>query len=248
MENVCCIELNSSAPETVLILEGWATNTSLYKALAEHIAGLGFRVLLPDLPGFGDTPPPERSWDAKDYAEFVNRFLIGRGVTRVTLLGHSHGGRTIIKALGERLITAEVPKVILIDSAGIVYEKTPAQKRRAKRYQLAKKLLRPFPALLERYKKSKGSADYNAAIPVMRETLVKLVNEDLRGLLPGIAQPTLLIWGENDKDTPLDDGKLMESLLPDGGLVTVPGAGHYAHLDNPRFVYRVVDSFLGGDK
>jgi len=231
-----------------LILEGWATNVALYSGLAKHIAELGYKVILPDLPGFGSTPPPDHAWDAADYARFVDRFLTDRLIERVVLLGHSHGGRVIIKALGEGLLSSEITKIILIGSAGIVHEKTGAAKRAGRRYKMIKKILTPFPSALERYKQSHGSADYKAAIPVMRETLVKLVNEDMRNYLPKITQPALLIWGENDDDTPLTDGKLMESMLPDGGLVTVPNAGHYAHLDNPPFVYRVIDAFLGGIK
>jgi pimeloyl-ACP methyl ester carboxylesterase len=102
-----------------------------------------------------------------------------------------------------------------------------------------------FPGALEKFKKTSGSEDYRNATPVMRDTLVRLVNEDLRHLLPNIKQPTLLIWGENDDSTPLSDGKAMEKLLPDGGLVVVKGAGHYCYLEQPSFVYRVLDSFLG---
>ena len=80
----------------------------------------------------------------------------------------------------------------------------------------------------------------------MRQTLVKLVNRDLRELMPRIPNPSLLIWGENDADTPLWMGKIFEERIPDAGLVTVPGAGHYAYLEQPRFVFRVLDSFFGG--
>ena len=81
----------------------------------------------------------------------------------------------------------------------------------------------------------------------MRQTLVKLVNRDLRDRMPRIQNPSLLIWGENDTDTPLWMGKLFEELIPDAGLVTVPGAGHYAYLEKPQFVFRVLDSFFGGN-
>ena len=65
---------------------------------------------------------------------------------------------------------------------------------------------------------------------------------------PDMKLPTLLIWGENDSATPLSDAKQMERLMPDAGLVTIAGAGHYSFLDNPGLVYRVLESFLGGDR
>ena len=101
-----------------------------------------------------------------------------------------------------------------------------------------------FPDAVENMRKKRGSADYNSATPVMRETLVKVVNEDLTHLLPNIKAPSLLIWGTMDTATPLSDGEKFEKLIPDAGLVRVTGAGHYSFLEAPEYVARVVKSFL----
>ena len=237
------------AGDVLVLLHGWGTDLSLYEGLIAHLSRT-MRVIAPELPGFGGTAEPPQPWSAADYSVFVLKFLEALGVKKAILLGHSNGGRIIIKTLGSGM-KLEVPKVILIGSAGLVREKTPEELRRIKRYKLGKKLLSSpplriaFPNALEKLKNRSGSADYRSATPVMRETLVRLVNEDLSHLLPNIKQPTLLIWGENDDATPLSDGKRMEELLPDGGLVTVRGAGHYCYLEQPSFVYRVLDSFLG---
>jgi pimeloyl-ACP methyl ester carboxylesterase len=90
----------------------------------------------------------------------------------------------------------------------------------------------------------RGSADYQQASGTVRQSLVRVVNEDLRGLLPHIAAPTLLIWGENDADTPLSDGKMMERLIPDAGLVVFEGAGHYAYLEQPVRFCRIIETFF----
>lgn len=237
------------AGDVLVLLHGWGTDLTLYEGLITHLSGT-MRVIAPELPGFGETPEPPQSWDAAGYSAFVLKFLEALGVKKAILLGHSNGGRIIIKTVGSGT-QLEVPKIILIGSAGLVREKTPEELRRIRRYKFGKKVLasRParivFPNALEKFKKRSGSADYRGATQVMRETLVKLVNEDLSPLLPNIKQPTLLIWGENDDATPLGDGKRMEKLLPDGGLVAVRGAGHYCYLEQPSFVYRVLDSFLG---
>ena len=78
----------------------------------------------------------------------------------------------------------------------------------------------------------------------MRDTLVKTVNEDLTDLLPNIKQSTLLIWGDKDTATPIEDAKKMESLIKDSGLVTVEGAGHFSFLEQPILINRVLDSFF----
>lgn len=237
------------AGDVLVLLHGWGTDISLYEGLIAHLSKT-MRVIAPELPGFGETPEPPEPWGADEYSAFVLKFIEALEIKKAILLGHSNGGRIIIKTLGSGT-QLEVPKVILIGSAGIVHEKTPEELRRIKRYKLGKKLLSSpparivFPDALEKLKNRSGSSDYRSATPIMRETLVRLVNEDLSHLLPKIKQPTLLIWGENDDATPLGDGKRMEKLLPDGGLVTVRGAGHYCYLEQPSFVYRVLDSFLG---
>ena len=70
------------------------------------------------------------------------------------------------------------------------------------------------------------------------------VNEDLTALLPKVQVSTLLIWGENDTATPLSDGQKMERLIPDAGLVTLAGAGHFAFAERFGQCSRVLDAFL----
>lgn len=235
--------------DVVVILQGWGTNLALYEGLISHLS-LTHRVIAPELPGFGETPEPPEPWGVSDYALFVQKFLYTLNIKKATMLGHSNGGRIIIK-IASSDTNIKIPKIILIGSAGIVPEKTPEQLRRQKRYKLGKSVLSStpvkliFPDALENFKRKSGSEDYRNASPLMRDTLVKLVNEDLSALLPSVKQPVLLIWGEMDDATPLADAKKMEALLPDGGLVVVKGAGHYCYLEQPNFVFRVLDSFLG---
>ena len=79
---------------------------------------------------------------------------------------------------------------------------------------------------------------------MMRAILSKVVNEDLKNVMPLIKAPTLLIWGENDTATPLKDAKIMEKIIPNAGLVSFPGCGHYSFLDNPMGFSAVLQSFL----
>ena len=231
-------------PETAVILQGWGTNLGLYRDLAAHL-GQRMRVYVPELPGFGETPEPPEAWDAEDYADFTLALLEALGIRETHLLGHSNGGR-ILLVLASRPREVRFGKLVFLDAAGVVPKKSAKKKLRAAVYKLGKALLSPFPGALEAWRQRHGSADYRAASPVMRQTLVKLVNRDLRELMPAIPNPSLLIWGEKDADTPLWMGKVFEELIPDAGLVTVPGAGHYAYLEQPRFVFRVLDSFFGG--
>ena len=78
----------------------------------------------------------------------------------------------------------------------------------------------------------------------MRQSMVKLVNTDYKDKLSLVRVPTLLIWGEKDDATPLYQAKIMEKAIPDCGLVTVPGAGHFSFIDNPVLTERVLRSFF----
>lgn len=241
------IEYGAENENTVLILQGWGTHAGLYKGLAEHL-GKSMRVILPELPGFGSTPEPPQPYDAEAYADFTLAFLRVLGIERLSIIGHSNGGRIILKLCTKPDTGLTVEKLVFLDSAGIVTPKTAKQKRRQRLFRLVRTLLKPFPGLLEKYRQSHGSADYRSASPLMRQTLVKLVNEDLSGLLPLIRQPSLCIWGTEDRDTPLSMGKIFAERIPDAGLVEVPGAGHYAYLEQPGFVFRVLDSFFGTEE
>jgi pimeloyl-ACP methyl ester carboxylesterase len=231
-------------PETAVILQGWGTSAGLYRDLAAHL-GQRMRVFVPELPGFGETPEPPEAWDAEAYAAFTLELLEALGIRETHLIGHSNGGR-IMLVLASRPREVKLGKLVFLDAAGVVPKPTAKKKLRAALYKTGRFFLSPFPKALEAWRQKRGSADYRAASPLMRQTLVKLVNRDLTELMPQIPNPSLLIWGEMDTDTPLWMGKVFEERIPDAGLVTVPGAGHYAYLEQPGFVFRVLDSFFGG--
>ena len=79
----------------------------------------------------------------------------------------------------------------------------------------------------------------------MRETFVKVVNDDVKPLLAKIKCPVILIFGENDDATPLWMGKELESNLADGALIVFENDDHYAYFHQPQRLLAIVDSFLG---
>ena len=235
--------------DDILLLHGWGCKIEVYTQLINHLSR-NHRVIVPDLPGFGESGEPKEPWDASAYADFVFAFAKELNLSSVTLMGHSNGGRVILKMMERESIPFSIKKIVLLDSAGVVPKKSVKQKLKQRIYKIGRTILslKPvtmlFPDALENLRRKNGSADYNAASPIMRQTLVKLVNEDMTHLCGKIAAPTLLIWGENDTATPLSDGQLLERLIPGSGLVTVKGAGHYSFLEQPQFVHRVLDSFF----
>ncbi len=256
----------------LVLLHGWGANVELFDQIFKLASGK-YRVIGPDFPGCGGSDEPQEPMDLDDYVTFVRHFLaeVAPGEHQATFLGHSHGGRVLIHLAagqagaypcgdgsgGSRGADADgnaaelsAVRLILVDSAGIVPVRTEAQKKKTARYRRYKAILtgtgiaKLFPGALDALQKKFGSADYAAASPVMRQTMVRVVNADLTAEMPGIKAPTLLIWGEADTDTPLSDGKRMEELIPGAGLAVIPGVGHFSFLENPYHFGRILGSFL----
>jgi len=236
-------DLGDREAPVVVMLHGWASNIGLFRPSADMVSQK-YRVLAMDLPGHGDTPEPPAAWTVDDYADFVTHFLTHFGVKKCILLGHSFGGRVIIKLANREDLPFAIDKIILVDSAGIRPEKTKEQEKKEKVMGLGKKLLAHTPGLLNKMQSLVGSADYKAASPLMRQILVNTVNEDLTDLLPGIKQSTLLIWGTLDTATPIADAEKMERLIPDAGLARIEGGDHFAFVRYAALYNAILASFL----
>ncbi len=235
--------------DLIVLLHGWGSNIKLFSNLIDLLSKK-YTVVAMDMPGFGESQEPPSAWCVDDYVDFVIKFLADYDAKQVMLLGHSFGGRVIIKLNSRNDLPFTVSKVILVDSAGILPPKSNKKSWRTRKYKMGKaflstKIMRKIaPNALEKLRVKYGSADYVAASPLMRQVLVKVVNEDLEPLLPNIKCPTLLIWGVNDTATPLSDGEKMEKLIPDAGLVKLENAGHYSFLEQQFLFNRVMCSFM----
>jgi pimeloyl-ACP methyl ester carboxylesterase len=226
-------------------MHGWGASI---ETVASIVAGLApvAEVHALDLPGFGESEPPQEPWGVEEYRRFLASFMDANGIERAALIGHSNGGRVAIAtAAAER---ARVSKLLLVDSAGIRAKRGATYYRKVGMAKVgkhaAKRLGPPGRALRDQLVGRAASTDYAAASPTMRPTFVRLVNSDLRELLPQVTVPTLLIWGSEDTATPLADAQLMEQLIPDAGLVVFEGAGHYSYLDQPARFATIARHFL----
>ena len=233
--------------DPVLMLHGWGSSVLPFNNIIDLLS-LKYRVIAPEFPGCGQSEVMKEPWTIADYCDFVLEFCKKLNIEKPILIGHSHGGRVIMKLVGEKMMTP--PKIVLLDSAGLIPKKSFKTKLRIYTYKFVKNtlslpIIRSFSSgLLEKAKSYFGSADYKAAPPVLQKTLVNVVNVDLRHLLSNFNCPTLLIWGENDTATPLRDAKIIESLIKDCGLCVIKGAGHFAFLDNPVQTAAILKSFF----
>lgn len=235
--------------ELVVLLHGWGANISLFYSMIELLSAK-YRVVAMDMPGFGGSDEPQDIWSVADYTDFVIEFLKDYDAKEITFLGHSFGGRVIIKMFEKKSLPFKIKKLILTGSAGVLPKKSTTQKIKQRIYKMTRKIYssavvsKLFPDALENLRRKNGSADYNAASPTMRQILVKVVNEDLTHIFPKVTPPTLLVWGKNDTATPLSDGQLMEKLMPEAALVVLENSGHYAFLDEMFAFNKILASFM----
>jgi pimeloyl-ACP methyl ester carboxylesterase len=211
-------------------------------------------VTLIDLPGFGLSPlPPEASnegggWGTLDYAERIKRFLDQSGITCCVIVGHSFGGRISVQ-LASRY-PGLIKGVVLIGSHGLKRKRMPVEELRIRAIKLlgatAKKLDGALGTRLfaHYFAPRFGSADYKAA-GELRKTLVKTVNEDLSLEAAAIKAPTLLLWGEDDQQTPLDLAHSFHGLIANSELHIFPKKGHEPFSDvGAHLMAKYIETFL----
>lgn len=229
----------------IILMHGWGCNLTTLQSV-EKVAMENHKVYNVDFPGFGESHEPSQVWGVEEYTQLIEQFVKAENIENPILLGHSFGGRVGILYSSRN----KVNKLILVDAAGVKPRRSLKYYFKVYTYKLGKKLMpliygkERAQQRIEAMRAKRGSSDYNNASPMMRAILSKVVNEDLKDKMPLIKAPTLLIWGENDTATPLRDAKIMERLIPNAGLVSFPGCGHYSFLDNPFQFAAVLRSFL----
>lgn len=237
--------------DVILLLHGWGANITLYQGIISTLVQ-NHRVIALDMPGFGKTTEPSVPWCVDDYVDFVLKFIASFELTKLSIVVHSFGGRVFFKMNAREDLPFQIEKAVLIDSAGILPKKTWKQKVSLRCYKIGRAVMNTkvlhflYPDAVEDMRRKRGSADYNSATPVMRATLVKVVNEDLEPLMHLVKCPTLLIWGDLDTATPLSDAKKMEELIPDTGLVVCEGAGHFSFAQQAPRVNGALTAFFAG--
>lgn len=218
----------------VLLLHGWGGNIQTMMPIF-NILKDECRVVILDLPGCGESDVPDEPWNSFNYAEFIHKFIEHVKMKDIILFGHSHGGRIAIILSGK--YDNLVSKLILIDSAGLIPKRGFKYYVKVYGFKFLRKMYTTFMKAdtneekLEKFYKKFGSVDYQSSQGIMRQTMVKVINDNLAPLLPLIKAPTLLVWGEDDEDTPLYMGKIMEDKIKDSGLIVLKGASHYSYVD-----------------
>lgn len=224
----------------VLILHGWGSKGERWLRVAEGLAAAGWSVCLPDFPGFGESPPPPRPWAVEDYAAAVDGVVTELGASDTFVVAHSFGARIAIRlaATGR----AGVRAMLLTGAAGLKPRITWRRRlvtraARAGSALFAAPPLRPLAGLARRaLYRAIGSMDYYLARGVMRDTFRLVIDEDLADDMRAVRVPVKLVWGAEDRATPIADGVRMAKLIPGAELEVVGGAGHGLPHERPDLI------------
>lgn len=220
----------------VVALHGWGRDRNDWGSALD-----GRNALFVDLPGFGASPPPPSAWSAPEYAACIAGVLEEHGDDgpRI-LLGHSFGGR-----VATCLAAARPDLVDGLLLCGVPLLRTDPSRKPALRFRVMRRLHRMHfvsDAAMERFRRSQGSADYRAAEGVMRDVLVRAVNETYEIELGQVMCPVAFLWGENDTAVPPAIAHAAAALVANAVEVSVlPEVGHDAHQDERAELGRLID-------
>lgn len=228
----------------LLCLHGWGATHASFQELTCALQSDPVRIIAPDLPGFGGSGDLPRAWSTDDYADFVEELVATLKLHDVFLLGHSHGGRIAIKLAARG--APWIFHLFLCAAAGIRGPKHWKRCFGIYAASLGKSFFslpgfRRFQRLARTYLyKFLMVHDYERADGALKETMIRVINEDLTPLLPEISVPTDLFWGEEDTMTPLKDGEIMNKKIVQSVLHTFEGVRHRVHRDRAAEVAEVI--------
>ncbi|WP_373387959.1 alpha/beta fold hydrolase [Pseudomonas alcaligenes] len=241
--------------EPLLMLHGFGANRDNWLRFARHFKD--YRVIAPDLPGFGESSKPDINYDVASQTERLHAFAKTLGLTRLHLIGNSMGGH--IAALYAARHPEQILSVALLDNAGVTSpcksemfemiergQPNPLVVRQAEDFDALMRFVfvnpPPLPESLKRHFAEQSMANqvhYDKIFAQLRERYVPLEPE-----LPKIQVPTLLLWGEQDRVLDVSSIEVMKPLLKQPSVVIMPDCGHAPMIERPEETARHYQAFL----
>lgn len=219
----------------LILLHGWGVSSESFKDF--YKIKKNFSTLEIDFPPFGKSKEPN-NWNLFSYANMVISLCENLKIEKANFLGHSFGGRIVILI---NVIRPElVEKNILVDSAGMKPRRKMSYYFKVAKYKLLKRKGKDVQNL--------GSRDYLSLSPNMRKTFVSIVSTNLEEYAKMIKKETLIVFGEEDKETPIYMAKRLKKLIQKSQLFLIKEAGHFCFLDKPYEFSNLILEFLRSEK
>lgn len=222
----------------ILLLHGWGGQIESMEPITLGLAP-HFAVTAIDFPGHGESSLPPAPWHVSDFLNCTLRAMDQLKLEQPGIVAHSFGGRVTIKLAAER--PERAGRILFTAGAGVRPPATlgksvrkllgsAAGSLRSAAHSMAPSTDAAVARLSDKLFPYLASGDYKNA-GELRQTLRHVVAEDLTPYLDKIKSQCLLVWGDQDRDTPLFCGETMKRLIPASELVVFPGAGHFPYVD-----------------
>ncbi|GAB4283774.1 MAG: alpha/beta hydrolase [Candidatus Dojkabacteria bacterium] len=234
--------LNSTeVKEPLIILHGWGGSNKSLSSLGKELDKL-FDIHLLEMPGHGETPEMDSPWQMRDFAEWLERYIKQKSLNNYHLLGHSFGGKIIFESICSGKVNPKT--IILINANGI----KPKQTLKVRLLKNASK--NPFLKLLVKndlirkifFKFIVREQDYFKAKSNVKESFKLFVEEHYDDKLSKLKVPTFIIWGKDDKVTPLWMGEKIHKAINNSTLVVLEGT-HGLPIHKPKEVAQEIINF-----
>lgn len=241
---------NKISETPILILHGWGTRLSgkTFIPLQTALRKKGYRVFVPDLPGFGKNIPIDHPYTLDDYISFVKNYMTDKKISQAIVIGHSFGGRIGIKYA--YMNPKSIRTLILTGTPGFRSGnnvKYYLSLLLAKTGKIVVQIL-PFGFIYyfmrNVFYRIIGTKDYTNANHVMRDTFRAIISDKPSKYMPLLTVPVLMIWGENDVIVPLSVAERMKNVIPGSRLVRIANQTHALPYEDAEEFARVVDEFV----
>lgn len=216
--------------DVVLLLHGWGQNKEMMFPVVENLKDK-FMCVVMDLPGFGETPF-DNSLNIEEYVDNLREFLINNNIAPKYIIGHSFGGKV---AVHYYLKYKDIDKLVIIASPLLKPKRGLKYYYKIYKYKLKKKF--------KIKEENAGSSDYKNCKQDMRRFFVNVVNTHYNKDVKNINIPVLLIWGNKDKQVPLNKAKELNKKMKYNKLVVLEG-DHFAYLENIELTKLYICNFL----
>lgn len=231
--------------QNILILPGWGNTRETFRYIIDHFKEK-YTIYIIDYPGFGNSPIINKELTIYDYAGMINKFINKNNINDPIIISHSFGGRITAILINKYNIPAK--KIILIDVAGIKRFNIKIFIKQ-KIYKFIKIMINLLPLKYRYiiYKKTFNyfsSNDYKNLPPNMYKTFKNIIKENIKNHYKKIKTGTLIIWGKNDKDTPIKDAYLLNRIIKSSKLIIYKNSGHFSYLDNIEKINKEIEEYI----
>ena len=240
-----------TSKNTLILLHGLGASAERWEDVIPLFAKK-FRVIVPDLIGFGYSDKPMVDYTTDYFAEFVSKFVNKVGIKELNVIGSSLGGQIAAESIINHDVN--VTKLVLVSPSGMMKHSTPALNAyiSAAFYPNNVSALNAFQTMSGRKEIDEKTVSGfiermqlpNAKMAFM-STLLGLSNSQaITEKLQLITIPTLIVWGENDPVIPIEYAQSFVSGINDCRFYKMTGCGHVPYVEKPKAFFQIVSDFL----